>query len=59
MWLIVFMVAIVLPLIIWGFVTSRNEKSRRYSQGLNAHCRQPKGCLLRYRQTALHITALL
>jgi hypothetical protein len=26
MWLIVFMVAIVLPLIIWGFVTSRNEK---------------------------------
>ena len=26
MWLIIFMVAIVLPLIIWGFVASRNEK---------------------------------
>jgi hypothetical protein len=26
MWLIIFMVAIVLPLIIWGFVTGWNEK---------------------------------
>jgi len=27
MWLIIFMLAVVLPLIIWGFVASRNEKS--------------------------------
>ena len=26
MWLIVFMFAIVLPLIIWGFIAGRNEK---------------------------------
>jgi hypothetical protein len=26
MWLIVFMLAIVIPLIIWGFVAGRNEK---------------------------------
>jgi hypothetical protein len=26
MWLVVFMVAIVLPLIIWGFVAGWNEK---------------------------------
>ena len=26
MWLIVFMLAIVIPLIVWGFVAGRNEK---------------------------------
>jgi len=25
MWLIIFMIAIVLPLIIWGFIANRNE----------------------------------
>jgi hypothetical protein len=26
MWLIVFMLAIILPLIIWGFIAAKNEK---------------------------------
>jgi len=29
MWLIIFMAAIVLPLIIWGFVAGRNEHHDR------------------------------
>jgi len=33
MWLIIFMVAVVLPLIIWGFVAGRHEKTKHTDTG--------------------------